>query len=72
MHIGIAIAGMVNLFNPGLVVLGGGVAQIGDLFLEPMRQAVRKRSLPASVRAVRITTAVLGRRSSSMGPSFKH
>jgi len=67
MHIGIAIAGMVNLFNPGLVVLGGGVAQIGDLFLEPMRQAVQKRSLPASVRAVRITTAVLGRRSSSMG-----
>jgi predicted NBD/HSP70 family sugar kinase len=55
------------LFNPGLVVLGGGVAQIGDLFLEPIRQAVQKRSLPASVQAVRITTAVLGRRSSSMG-----
>jgi predicted NBD/HSP70 family sugar kinase len=67
LHIGIAIAGMVNLFNPGLVVVGGGVAQIGDLFLEPMRQAVQKRSLPASVRAVRISTAVLGRRSSSMG-----
>jgi glucokinase-like ROK family protein len=67
LHIGIALAGVVNLFNPGLVVLGGGVAQIGDLFLEPIRQAVQKRSLPASVRAVRITTAVLGRRSSSMG-----
>jgi len=67
MQIGIALAGMVNLFNPGLIVVGGGVAQIGDLFLEPMRQAVQKRSLPASARVVRISAAVLGRRSSSMG-----
>jgi len=66
-HIGIAIAGLVNLFNPSMVIIGGGVAQTGDLLLDPMRQAVQKRSLPASARAVRITTAVLGRRSSSMG-----
>lgn len=66
-HIGIAIAGMVNLFNPGLVIIGGGVAQTGDILLEPMRQAVQRRSLPAATRVVRITTAMLGRRSSSIG-----
>ncbi|MBA4379850.1 MAG: sugar kinase [Anaerolinea sp.] len=66
-HIGIAIAGLINLFNPGMIVIGGGVAQTGDLLLEPMRQAVRTRSLPASTRVVRITTAILGRRSSAMG-----
>jgi glucokinase-like ROK family protein len=66
-HLGIAIAGLVNLFNPDSIVVGGGVAQIGDLFLEPVRKAVQKRSLPAAAQAVRITTALLGRRSSGMG-----
>ncbi len=67
MHIGIAIAGLVNMFNPGMVIIGGGVAQTGDILLEPMRQTVQRRSLPAATRVVRITTAMLGRRSSSMG-----
>ncbi|MCS7011516.1 MAG: ROK family transcriptional regulator [Anaerolineales bacterium] len=66
-HIGIAIAGLVNLLNPSLVIIGGGVAQTGDILLEPIRQAVQRRSLPAAVRAVRITTAMLGRRSSGLG-----
>ncbi len=50
-----------------MVVVGGGISQIGDLFLEPVRMAVQTRSLPAAVQAVRITTALLGRRSASMG-----
>ncbi|HTX91024.1 MAG TPA: ROK family protein [Anaerolineales bacterium] len=66
-YLGIAIAGMVNLFNPTMIVFGGGVAQIGDLFLQPIRDEVQKRSLPAAVRTLRIQTAVLRRRSSSMG-----
>jgi glucokinase-like ROK family protein len=66
-HIGIAIAGLINLFNPSMIVVGGGVARTGDLLLEPVRQAVESRSMPASVRAVRITTAMLGKRSSAMG-----
>ncbi len=66
-HLGIAIAGVVNLFNPNVIIIGGGVAQIGDLYLEPVRRTVQKRSLSASARTVRITTALLGRRSSAMG-----
>jgi len=66
-HLGIAIASLVNLFNPGMVVIGGGVAQIGDLLLQPLRQVVQQRSLPSVARVVRINTAVLGRRSTSMG-----
>ncbi len=66
-HIGIALAGLVNMFNPGMVIIGGGVAQTGDILLEPIRQVVQRRSLPAATRVVRITTAMLGRRSSSIG-----
>jgi glucokinase-like ROK family protein len=66
-YLGIAIAGLVNLVNPRLVVVGGGVAQIGDLLLQPIRDTVGRRSLQASARTVKINTAILHRRSSSMG-----
>lgn len=66
-YLGIAIASLVNLFNPNLVVVGGGVAQVGDLLLQPIRQVVQQRSLRSSAQGLRINTAVLGRRASSMG-----
>ena len=65
--LGMAIAGLINLLNPAVVVVGGGVAQAGDLLLEPIRQMVKDRGLKAAVPAVRITDAVLGRRSIGMG-----
>jgi glucokinase-like ROK family protein len=65
--IGIAIAGLINLVNPSTVIIGGGVAQVGDLLTGPIRQEVRERSLRASEHVVRITTAMLGRRSSLIG-----
>ena len=66
-YLGVTLAGLINLLNPGIVVVGGGVAQTGDLLLEPIRLAVAEHSLQAAVKAVRITTAMLGRRSTSMG-----
>ena len=69
--IGIAIAGLVNLFNPSAVIIGGGVAQSGDLLTTSIRQAVRERSLRASEQGVHITTAMLGRRSSLMGATVQ-
>lgn len=65
--IGIAIANLINMINPSIVIIGGGVAQVGDLITGPIRQEVRERSLPAAEHVVRITTAMLGRRSSLMG-----
>jgi glucokinase-like ROK family protein len=66
-YIGIAIAGLINLMNPSTVIIGGGVAQVGDLLTASIRQAVRERSLRASEHGVKITTAMLGRRSSLIG-----
>ena len=69
--IGIAIAGLINLFNPSIVIIGGGVAQVGDLLTAPIRQAVRERAMRASEQSVRITTAMLGRRSLLMGATVQ-
>ena len=66
-HLGTAIASLVNLFNPSMVIIGGGVSQIGDLLLEPIRRTVAKRSLKMANKQLRITTSLLGRRSSGMG-----
>lgn len=66
-HLGTAIASMVNLFNPSMVVVGGSVGQIGDLLLEPIRLTVQRRSLLVASRNVRITAALLGRHSCGIG-----
>jgi len=66
-HLGTAISSLVNLFNPSMIIIGGGVSQIGDLLLEPIRRTVQKRSLKMASRRLRISTSLLGRRSSGMG-----
>lgn len=65
--IGIEIANLINLLNPGVVIIGGGVAEVGDLLTAPIRKMVRERSLRVSEYAVKITTAMLGRRSTLIG-----
>lgn len=66
-HLGTAIAALVNLFNPDIVIIGGNVARIGDLLLDPIRQTVQARSLKMASAKLRISTALLGKRSSGMG-----
>jgi glucokinase-like ROK family protein len=70
-YIGIAIAGLINLFNPSVVIIGGGVSQVGDILTVPIRQAVRERAMRASEQSVRITTGMLGRRSVLIGATVQ-
>ena len=69
--IGIALAGLINLFNPSVIIIGGGVAQVGDLLTNTIRQAVRERAMRASEQSVRITTGMLGRRSLLIGATVQ-
>lgn len=45
--LGVAIAGLLHVLNPDVVVVGGGVADQGDAFLQPVRQAVAGLSMPS-------------------------
>ncbi len=45
-HLGIALASLANIFDPDVFVIGGGVAAVGDLLLDPARQELRTRALP--------------------------
>jgi len=66
-HIGSALASLINLLNPGLVLIGGRVAEAGEFLLGPIREAVQQRSLRAALQATRIQRAALGRYTSAMG-----
>jgi glucokinase-like ROK family protein len=66
-HIGSTLASLINLLNPGLVLVGGGVAESGDLLFAAIQDAIRQRGLRASLQATRIARAALGRYSVSMG-----
>jgi glucokinase len=58
--LGVGIASLVNVFNPELVVLGGGFARAGDLLFEPARRVVAERALEPARDVVRIVPAQLG------------
>ncbi len=66
-YLGIAVAGMLNLMNPAMVAVGGSVARVGELLLEPLRESVRSRTLVSSVAAAKIVAAELGARDVAVG-----
>ena len=66
-HLGTAIAGMLNLLNPSLVVVGGDLARLGELLLAPLRDTIEKRTLVSAVAAADITTSELGSQSIAIG-----
>ena len=59
-YLGVGMVNIVNIFNPDMIIVGGGVARMGELLLEPARQVVLKRAFELPARAVRIVTAQLG------------
>ena len=58
--IGRVLASLVNFYNPELIVIGGGVAKIGDLLLAAIREAIYRRSLPLATRDIVICRSQLG------------
>jgi len=66
-HLGTAIAGVMNLLNPSLVILGGDMARLGDLLLDPLRETVKSRTLVSSVAAAEIHVSELGPRVVAVG-----
>jgi glucokinase len=45
-HLGVALADFANIFEPDVIVIGGGVSAAGDVLLDPAREELRTRALP--------------------------
>jgi glucokinase len=65
--LGIGLAGFVNVFNPEVIAVGGGVSRAGELILEPARKEVYLRARSPSRDLVEIKEATLGPASGVLG-----
>jgi predicted NBD/HSP70 family sugar kinase len=61
------IAGMLNLFDPSMVIVGGHLARLGDLLVVPLRRAVRDRTRVSSAAPAQIVATALGERAVALG-----
>lgn len=66
LRLGWALGSVLNLLNPGIIIIGGASAQAGELLLEPTRTGLRRHAL-ASVAETPIVISELGDRASLVG-----
>ncbi len=59
-HLGAGLASVVNLINPEIVVIGGGVADGGAGFVETVSAEIRKRAFGSATENLRVARATLG------------
>jgi glucokinase len=66
--LGLALANYLHIFNPSIIILGGGVSRSGDVLFTPMKAAMHKYIIdPAYFKDLTITTAALGDNAGLLG-----
>lgn len=65
--LGRGVASLVSLLNPEVVVIGGGLAQAGEMLLRPLRRAARQWAPPLAIRQTRIVRSRLGEHAGILG-----
>jgi glucokinase len=69
-RLGFGLVGLVNTFNPEVIVIGGGAARGGNLLLEPARAVIATRALPPARAGVRIVPAHYGDEAGMIGAAL--
>lgn len=69
-HLGIAIASLVNLLNPEVVVIGGGISASFDLLYPHIDKMVRRRAFSRPAEMVRIERSTLGNDATAVGAAM--
>ncbi|HET9180249.1 MAG TPA: ROK family protein [Terriglobia bacterium] len=65
--LGLGLANLVDVLNPEVIVIGGGVAAAGNLILDVARKTMKQWGQPLAVRQVRVVRSRLGARASLLG-----
>ncbi|MEU3047932.1 MULTISPECIES: ROK family transcriptional regulator [unclassified Streptomyces] len=66
-HVGSGVANLCNLLNPSRVVLGGDLAEAGELVLGPIRDSVSRYAIPSAARRLSVAPGALGGRAEVLG-----
>ena len=59
-HLGISVANVCNLVDPEVVVVGGQLAEAGDVILDPLRSVLSRRAIPSNAGPVPVVSGQLG------------
>jgi glucokinase len=65
--LGFGVANMVSLFDPEVVIIGGGMAGAADLYLESLHAAMLERAQPLAARQVKLAVSKLGDEANLLG-----
>lgn len=65
--LGRTLAGVINIFNPGLVIIGGRLITGGDYIMLPIKSAINKYSMTRVISDTRVTISTLGRKAAVLG-----
>lgn len=68
--IGTGLSSVINLLNPEKIIIGGGVADAGDILLEPIRKTILDRAMPIQAAAVEVVPAQLANTAGVIGASL--
>ncbi len=66
-YLAMGVANLISVFNPQVVVLGGGLFQSPDLFFEPLQKKIRLWAQPLAVRSVKLVLSSLGQEAALYG-----
>ncbi|MBN2379121.1 ROK family protein [candidate division WOR-3 bacterium] len=66
-RIGRALGNVVQLIDPEVIVVNGGISKAGDLIIEPIRQALKRYTMPLKGRKLRVVRSKLGERAGILG-----
>lgn len=69
-YIGIGMASVVNLLNPERIIIGGGVADAGDILFDPIKETIKKRAMKIAGETVEVVPAKLGNTAGVIGASL--
>ena len=69
-YMGTALASLINLLNPEIIVLGGGVIYGTKYLVDETKQVMEKRAMPASLKGLRVEKARFGEEAAVMGAAF--
>jgi glucokinase len=66
-YLGIALANIVHLVNPSMIILGGTVAQAGELLIKPLQARLQSLCLPAASQSLQVVQSSLGSEANLVG-----
>lgn len=68
--LGVAFAGLCNVLNPDVIVVGGGVSAAGKPLFDGIKETLRRRAMPVQARRVRVLKAALGNEAGLIGAAL--